>query len=230
MRNKRILLSSISLVILLSSCAPKALREDIKEFVKTFSLNESIKAYKVAGYNEENIVITNGVINKTLTTLNFDTSDVNSPKYHKNTKTYIGEELEREKDEYIEQVEDKFYFHQNDEATEYDLLECHNLIQSFFYEQVEAEGTYHIRGHYYGDYILQSCSAFQNFITIDSEKELYIFEASQIKAAPNGEKVNVHQKYEVNKLGMLVTNNVEMISPSTSSYITIEVFNNTPVL
>lgn len=217
-------------MVLLSSCALKALREDIKEFIKSFSLEESVKAYKVAGYTEENIVITNGVINKTLTTLNFDISDVTSPKYHKNTKTYVGEELEREKDEYIEQVEDKFYFHQNDEVAEYDLLQCHDLVKSFFYQQVEAEGTYHLRGQYYGDYILQSCSSFQNFITIDNEKELYIFEASQIKAAKNGERVNVHQKYEVNKLGMLVTNYVEMISPSTSSYITIEVFNNTPVL
>lgn len=218
-------LSLLTSLVLLASCSNTPLREDIKEFVSTFSLTDSVKAYKVAGYRQEERKVRTDTVSDIITELSFDVSDVTTPIYHKNVKSYVNEELKKEEDEYIEIIEDKYYFHSNETTTEYSLEQCHALVEDFFYTQEEVDGTYHLRGHYYGDYILQTCQSFQNFVTIDDEQELYIFEAEQIKKADSGENVNVHQKYEVNKLGMLVTNNVEMISNSLSYYITINVFN-----
>ena len=222
MKIKKILLSLVSIVFL-TSCFQRSLREDIKEFVANFSLEESVKAYLVAGYVSENTVTKNGTTTKVIETFDFDVSDVRDPHYHKNVKTYVDNVLSEEDDEYIVHQDDTFFYHHNDdEAEEYTLEQCHVLVRAFFYTQVEAEGTYHIRGQYYGDYVLQSCLSFQNFITIDQENELYIFEASQIKASDDG-KVNIHQKYEVNKLGMLVTNDVTMVSNNINSHIHIDV-------
>jgi hypothetical protein len=70
------------------------------------------------------------------------------------------------------------------------------------------DGTYHAQGMYYGDLLLETARELQAFITINEAKTELIFEHNS-KGRVDGKDAEIKQKYSVNKLGMLIKNNVE---------------------
>ena len=204
------------ILIALSSCSTKPeLREDIKEFVSNFSLKNAMDTYKKGGYLKEIEEIKEG--KKTLERIEMEFSYLDSahPTYTKTTTNYIDDiESSKEEVEFVV-LEEKYYISTNGELKESSLEECSELIKCFFYEKTQIEGEYHTQGMYYGDYILQVAPVLQNYITIDKDKELYLYNY-ETEGIQEGEKVTYEQHYSVNKLGMLVENHVYAESKNNS--------------
>lgn len=198
----------IILLATLSSCSTKPeLRADIKEFVTNFSLKKAMDTYKKGGYVKEVEAIEDGKVNLEVTEMEFSYLDGTHPSYSKTTTKYVDEiEVEKIEEEFVV-MDDKYYLFTNGELKESSLDECSGLIRNFFYTKTQIEGEYHVQGMYYGDYILQVAPVLQEFITIDQENELYLFEY-EVDVVRDGVTVTCGQSYSVNKLGMLIENHV----------------------
>lgn len=206
----------VILLITLSSCSTKPeLRADIKEFISKFSLIEAMDTYKKGGYIKE-IEEINGE-KKTLERIEMEFSylDAAHPSYTKTTTKFVDDvESSKEEVEFVE-IESKYYVSTNGELKESSLEECSELIKNFFYEKTQIEGEYHTQGMYYGDYILQVAPMLQNYITIDQDQELYLYNY-ETEGIQEGEKVTYEQHYSVNKMGMLVENHAHVQSKNNS--------------
>lgn len=206
----------VILLITLSSCSTKPeLRSDIKEFISKFSLKEAMDTYKKGGYIKE-IEEINGE-KKTLERIEMEFSylDAAHPSYTKTTTKFVDDvESSKEEVEFVE-IESKYYVSTNGELKESSLEECSELIKNFFYEKTQIEGEYHTQGMYYGDYILQVAPMLQNYITIDQDQELYLYNY-ETEGIQEGEKVTYEQHYSVNKMGMLVENHAHVQSKNNS--------------
>ena len=214
----------ISTVTLLASCSQNNLRSDIAEFIASFSLEDSIKAYLEAGYIETKIATENDTVTKTVLKFDFNVKDALHPQYKKVTSTFINENLEKEVVEEIKEENDKFYFYQTGEETsEYSLEQVHSLVEKFFYQKVEYE-TIHLYGMYYGDYIKQIVTVLQSLVTIDTERDLYCYSANRTYLNDKNIKVFEEQSYEVNRLGMLTKNDLVRSTDSLSVVTHIETY------
>ena len=193
-------------VMLLTSCGEKELRSDIKEFIASFSLEESVKAYQEAGYETVTVISRNGHVEKTVETFDFNIKDPANPRYQTSEITYLDNEKTGEVTSNIINENGSFYYIINGEQNkEMSLEECHDLIRKFFYKTTMYDGTVYLRGMYYGDLIKQVVPAVQDLVKIDEEKGLYTYSAGQIKKNDKNEDVHVEQTYSVNRLGMLET-------------------------
>ena len=202
----RYLAASLLTMSLLSSCAKKELRSDIKDFVASFSLSESMLAYKHAGYTSEKESFIDGVKTNENTTLNFNILDEENPEYHLKTITKTNDEDEKVYEKFLSKNEEKIYLNETEkEPVEYSINDVKLLVQDFFFTEVLLEGTYHCYGMYYGDLVLETARDFQEFVTIDQENELYELHYFT-KGKGNGKPSTLEQYYSVNKLGMLVKN------------------------
>ena len=191
---------------LLSSCAKKELRSDIKNFVASFSLSESLLAYKHAGYTSEKESFIDGVKTSENTTLNFNISDEENPEYHLKTITKIDDKEEKVYEKFLSKNEEKIYLNETEkDPIEYSINDVNLLVQDFFFLEVLLDGTYHCKGMYYGDLVLETARDFQEFVEIDQENQWYVFHHTT-KGKVDGKKASVEQYYSVNKLGMLVKN------------------------
>ena len=214
----------ISTVSLLASCSQNNLRSDIAEFIASFSLEDSIKAYLEAGYIETKIATENDTVTKTVLKFDFNVKDALHPQYKKVTSTFINENLENKKLEEIKEENEKFYFYKTGEETSlYSLEQVHSLVEKFFYQKVELE-TIHLYGMYYGDYIKQSVTTLQSLVTIDTERDLYCYAASRTYLNDKNIKVFEEQSYEVNRLGMLTKNDLVRSTDSLSVVTHIETY------
>ena len=214
----------ISTVTLLASCSQNNLRSDIAEFIASFSLEDSIKAYLEAGYIETKIATENDTVTKTVLKFDFNVKDALHPQYKKVTSTFINENLEKEVVEEIKEENDKFYFYKTGEETsEYSLKQVHSLVEKFFYQKVEYE-TIHLYGMYYGDYIKQIVTSLQSLVTIDTERDLYCYSANRTYLNDKNIKVFEEQSYEVNRLGMLTKNDLVRSTDSLSVVTHIETY------
>ena len=198
--------TSLVMVSLLSSCNKKELRSDIKEFVASFSLSESIETYKHAGYISKKETFKDGVKTLENISLNFDVRDMENPSYEYKKITKINDGDEQILEKSLTKIENKIYFLEtNKEAVEYSIEQVQNLILDFFYTETLLEGSYHCNGMYYGDLVLETARDFQEFVTIDADNSLYVF--YHLKKMTVEEKdSSIEQYYSVNKLGMLVKN------------------------
>ena len=165
----------IGAVLLLSSCG-NTLRSDIKEFVASFSLSESMLAYKHAGYTSVKVSVIDGTKTEENIELSFNTLDEENIQYSftKTTKINDGEENIFEK--FLTKNEGQYFLNEtNKDPVEYSLSDINLLIQDFFFTNTMYEGTYHSNGMYYGDLIKETAGDLQGFVEIDTENEWYIF-------------------------------------------------------
>lgn len=201
----RKVVTSLLMVLLLSSCA-KELRSDIKEFVASFSLSESMSTYKHAGYTSVKISEVDGVKTEENISLSFNTLDEENLSYTFTKKTKINDGEENIFQKFLTKNDGKYFLNETDkEPVEYSVDQINLLVQEFFYKNVMYEGTYHCNGMYYGDLILETIQELQGFVEIDQEKECYIF-SHKTSGKVDGKDSSVEQYYSVNKLGMLVQN------------------------
>ena len=201
----RKIVTSLFMVLLLSSCA-KQLRSDIKEFVASFSLSESMSTYKHAGYTSVKISEVDGVKTEENISLSFNTLDEENLSYTFTKKTKINDGEENIFQKFLTKNDGKYFLNETDkEPVEYSVDQINLLVQEFFYKNVMYEGTYHCNGMYYGDLILETISELQGFVEIDQEKQWYIF-SHKTSGKVDGKDSSVEQYYSVNKLGMLIQN------------------------
>lgn len=193
------------MVLLLSSCA-KELRSDIKEFVASFSLSQSMSTYKHAGYTSVKISEVDGVKTEENISLSFNTLDEENLTYNFTKKTKINDGEENIFQKFLTRNEGRYFLNETDkEPVEYSVDQINLLVQEFFYKNVMYEGTYHCNGMYYGDLILETIQELQGFVEIDQEKQWYIF-SHKTSGKVDGKDSSVEQYYSVNKLGMLIQN------------------------
>ena len=198
--------ASLILMSLLSSCVKKELRSDIKDFVASFSLSDSMSGYKHAGYTNVKETFIDGTKTLENTTLEFNILDESNPTYHLKTITKVNDGDENIYEKFLTKNEDKIYLNETDkEAVEFSIAEVELLIQDFFFTKTMYEGTYHCNGMYYGDLILETARELQTFVEIDQENGWYVF-YHFTKGKVDGKDSSVEQYYSVNKLGMLVKN------------------------
>lgn len=201
----RKIVTSLFMVLLLSSCA-KELRSDIKEFVASFSLSESMSTYKHAGYTSVKISEVDGVKTEENISLSFNTLDEENLTYSFTKKTKINDGEENIFQKFLTKNDGKYFLNETDkEPVEYSISQINLLVQEFFYKNVMYEGTYHCNGMYYGDLILETIQELQGFVEINQEKEWYIF-SHKTSGKVDGKDSSVEQYYSVNKLGMLIQN------------------------
>lgn len=220
---KKLLVSSLLILTLLTSCDHPELRSDIKEFIASFSLENAVSEYLNAGYVKTRSIVENGVTTTTVEDFSFNVTDALHPQYEKSIITYVdGVEILNQK-EYIYEKDDIFIYHKMDNSEQYCSLEdAHKLVEKYFYTSTQLDGTIHLGGMYYGDYCSQTAISFQNFITINQEDSLYVFHATLRVEKDLPEPLDEEQTYEVNKVGMLVRNSLSQKTASKSvfTYIT----------
>ena len=203
---------------LLVSCSKNIpLRSDIEDFIASFSLSESMQVYREVFYSAVKEQLLKNEHRFIYTNLNFNVKNIEDGEieYHKSVKVYKDDVLETETDIKIETENGKYYNVINDSKQEVTIDDCLDTIEQFFFEETMTD-YYHYNGNYYGDLVLETCRQYQEFVTIDQEKQLYVLaynrEGYEDVETDNG-KVNkyykVQQEYSVNKLGMLVENHLD---------------------
>ena len=190
---------------LLTSCNKKELRSDIAEFIASFSVEEAVESYKKTEMNKTQTVLKDGEKTVTIETIDFDVTDPYNPQYHRHSDKYVNEVKTESIDQYFKHENDDYFVIINDVEYKYDLEKCHDLIRQFFYKAVYLDGTYHEPGYYYGDMIKASALDYQNYISIDEEKQELTFSNCQ-NQIQNGEDVRRCSTFRVDALGMLTYN------------------------
>ena len=207
--NRRIIAPTLAAMSLLASCSPVELRSDIKEFVASFSLSESMSTYVSGGYTSVKETRFDGVIRHINESLTFDMKNPENPVYEYQKSIQIGEETPEITKNFLKKIDDKIYFVEGEkEPVEYNAQQINKLFTDFFYKETLYDGAYHAQGMYYGDLLLETARELQDFITINDAKTELFFEHNS-KGRVDGKDAEVKQKYSVNKLGMLIKNNVE---------------------
>lgn len=223
MRRKDITLLTL-VISLLTSCKASQIRSDISNFIASFSLEESVKSYLVAGYQMDKILIQNGQETKTVETVNFNVSDVSNPQYLKKKTVYQNGVLESEETSYILREEERFYYVSSEGKQAKSLQECHDIIEKFFYTETMFENTFHRGGMYYGDQVKQGIEYYQPYVTIDEENELYKYKYEENSYDGEGKDLHKEISYSVNKLGMLHEEYILEYNSVISQELTLKVF------
>ena len=222
MRRRNIAVTILA-ISLLTSCKPQELRSDIKAFIASFSLEDSINIYKKAGYSETTKYDDNLTHTKTVTTLSFDAEDPLNPSYELRVESYENEELKSSTYTYLTKEEEKFYLVSGDTKVLKTDKEVSTLLTNFFYTEVLLDGRYHAGGKYYGDYIREMAYDHQKLVKIDQENKLYVYSFDGNVRTDDGE-FHLKQSYQVNEYGMLVCNSSTLSAGGKTSSTEIEVF------
>lgn len=189
---------------LLVGCKQTQIRKDIEEFVSSFSLQESFLTYRRAEYNDSKESNINGVYTRELERVYFDSRDEENLSYIKENFLYEEEELVSQNEEKCYKKDGEFYYELNGEISPSSMEKYELLVTKFFYKEI-VEDTYHSRGMYYGDYVIDTCAKLQDLVTI--KDDLYIMEYRTVDSKNNSEQ---YQLLKVNRLGMLDSNHVYM--------------------
>ena len=208
-----------AVISLLSSCGQNKieLRSDIEQFIASFSLQKAMETYVKVHYKEKTIhhVLEGENDQKTdiLKTIDFDFSDAHNIEYLEKITTKENDTLKEEKIEHIITNEDKYYLVSGDNNKELTADEVNDYFVKFFYVTTQNDGRYHSGANYYGDYLTDISYVLQDYVSIDTENMLYIYDYS----FENASKTEVRkQKYSVNSIGMIV-DNYKYASNSTES-------------
>lgn len=192
------------IAISLVGCGEQKLRKDIENFVSSFSLQESFDEYKHAQYIDTQISFIDGKTTKTIEIFYYDSTDDNALTYSKIKEVYKEDILTSTTSEKCYNEDGKFYYELNSEKSDADLTKYESLVTKFFYKEI-VEETYHSRGMYYGDYILDTCLSLQDLITINNDVLTMSFSSKDTSA-----QMEQTQTLKVNRFGMLETNHVYM--------------------
>lgn len=202
MKSKTLVIFSV-FAFMLTSCN-KELRADIAEFISNFSLENAVENYKKAQAVVVLDVDKHDEIYKTIETTTIDISDASAPQYRHQTDRYEGKEYEFKSTTvtYLSYEEDKIYFVVNDDSkSEMSLEEAHKMVKTFFYKETALDDQYHNRGYYHGDNFRNSAYYYQNYITIDQENELLLFELNR-----SDSRAEESSKIVLDKWGMMLEN------------------------
>lgn len=215
----------LPLLALLSSCVSSIpLRSDIREFIASFSLEESINTYLEGGYDRHEIVYRDNVKTETYIEVDFNIKNVNHPTYTYVETIYKDDALDRTTNRQLVYEDEKIFYESEEGKTEYNLSQCRKLINTFFYTQTSIDGMYHSNGMYFGDYLVEMSRDIQNFVTINSDKTKYIFHREHT-GMENGVSATIKQDYSVNTLGMLEQYSIDShAEDGRYSTLSIEVF------
>lgn len=207
MKKKFIVL--ITIVSLLPACGQNRvkLRSDIEEFIASFSLEKAMETYAKVEFEEKtvhhNYKDGGDVKTDILKTISFDYSDAHNIEYLEKTITKVNDVQTEEKIDHIITNEDKYYLTSGDITKEISADETNNYFVKFFYTTTQNDGRYHSGGMYYGDYLTDISCVLQDYVTIDMENSLYIYDYSFETASKTELR---KQKYSVNSIGMIVNN------------------------
>ena len=200
MVKKRFLILSLLPLLSLTACQKKELRSDIAEFISHFSLSEAKETYKEAGYNSVQVISDSEGVTRVEKKLDFNIKNESNISYSYSYRKYKNEELSSSSNVTIETIDSKYIYTVDSEAKEIDINEAKKVIDVFFYEYEEYE--YHNYGVYYGDIVIDQAYDFQNYITIDENKESCKIEYQMSIT----KEYTVNQKVIVDKSGMLKSN------------------------
>ena len=207
-------------ILLLSACTQKVLRSDIQEFIASFSLSESIKEYKEAGYTLTQNVSFDGVESTSTKKIDFNIKDESNISYSYSYVEIENKEVKTNDFVKITTENNKYFLESNSvNKHEIDVEEVNENIIKFFYETDEYE--FHKYGAYYGDIVLDSAYTFQNYTTIDEENKLYKVE---YETKSKDQDITISEKLVVNSLGMLESNYVKATSSKGESVSTWVVY------
>lgn len=206
----------LALLPLLVGCSTKPeLRKDIEKFISKFSLSKAIEQYPTGGYKSTRIETKGDKTDKEVVEFEFSTVDKNHPQYSKITTKYENEVQTSQDVVTFVEIESGSCISTNGELKEATVKDCNKLIIKFFYKKTELDGQYHTGGQYYGDYLKESAPYLQKYVTIDKERELYIMEYT-VNETKSGVTTEIHQRYEVNKWGMMEHNYYSQVSENHS--------------
>ena len=194
----------ITASLLFTSCSTKSLRSDIKEFIASFSFDEAVKTRTEGGYDSIKISTEDEYVFKEVIHLEYSYSDNSNLKYDFLRTVYHDDTITQVNHNYLEYENDTIYYVTGEIRMEYDLQKSTDLIRTFFYTKSNEDPVYRYGGMYYGDYLLEMARILQDWITIDQEKQLLIYDIERDGKNQQGEKEYAHEKYSVDKLGMLV--------------------------
>lgn len=214
----------ITASLLFTSCSTRALRSDIKEFIASFSFDEAVKTHTSGGYSSIRNHNVNGYVYKENITLDFSYEDSENITYdYLQIVTHDDIEMLRVHN-YLVYEEGTLYYVSSDGKEEYDLQKSTELIKHFFYESYNQDGDYHSRGMYYGDFISEMATTYQDYIVIDNEnKQLrYTYETSG--KGDDGQNQHLKEVIIVDHIGMLVSLSFEGENGSLYSYQLISVY------
>ena len=222
---KRRLFALLLASTLLTSCANNGLRSDIAEFIASFSLDSCYEEYRHATYERKMTMVEGETSTITVEVFTFDNTIGEHPQYEKSKVEYVNGQKTYNYLQYLSEEDNIFYLNtiENDheEKVAKSLEDCHEIVKNFFFTQTEIDGSVHLRGMYYGDYIKQTATAYQNYVTISDD--LYVFEANYNKTISEGNYVATYQKYRVNSFGMLVDNYLTQVNDEKSIITEINV-------
>ena len=209
-------------ILLLSSCGSnqEELRSDIAQFITSFSVDESIKAYQEAGYLSTREMYIDGVSTVEIEKVDFNIKDMKNMTYLHTLDITEDGELTTSRIQKIEVVDTKYMYTLDDSTSEVDLDFALSIINTFFYLQEPVEG-YRVRGMYYGDYVKETALIMQNAVTIDTENDLYVESFRQVDESIG---MDITMTFKVNRLGMLEVNEQKFINKSNWIEQTITVY------
>lgn len=209
--NKIVILSTLA--VLLSSCNNVVVREDLKEFIKDFSITHCMETYKNAEVTYTSQIKDKGETSATRDVFySFDMTrenDYESIYETTNTGIYVTSSYpaykyqhvyKSENEEYDYQEMSKPSSHEEETFSSYLTAEAYLIRLNTFYRRVtESEGG-NTAGMYYGDDI-KARIRYQFNMRIDTDRNVLIYEAKNIV----DEQDNVTSLYyEVNHDGMLL--------------------------
>lgn len=203
--------ATLIVIPLLASCTIRTveLRSDIKEFIASFSLDYAMEEYKSAHFESDEIMFYYGTNKKVeeIKIIDFDYRDENNLSYTLH-KTVFEDDEEISNDIYqLRKDDNDKYYYGVDDGEEIDETGVKRLFTDFFYTKISTDGAYHSHGQYYGDYLQDSSPILQDYVTIDLDQNLYIFDYEFNNSETEDLKQKIDkQRYEVNEIGMLVNN------------------------
>lgn len=197
--------SKITLILacgfVLSSCAIP-LREDLENFVSTFSIEECFKEYKEAKYISTTKTEIENKVTKQVDEFYFNVKDINNMNYSITNKTYENEEQVTFKYENCHKENDKYIRDSDGEKKECTDVEVSEKISTFFYKEV-AHDVYHSGGMYYGDFVLDGIRKAQNFYSIENKPGSDVQLLKYSFEERDSEGIYSKITFYVNKIGML---------------------------
>lgn len=225
---RRLLFPILITTALLTSCN-RNIRSELSNYIASFSLQESMSTYLESGFTITTVEIKDEIKTTWVDETKFNKKDADNLFYQHIFTTYDSEDnvVKLEMTTY-QKNGDKYYKIDSDldgtkSETEASSGTINSLIEKFFYEDAQLDGIVHLKGLYYGDYIKQIIPNYQNLYTVN-EDGLLQFEASQKDVNKYGNDYTIHQKYEVNKIGMLERNYLERSTENLTVYKTIDVY------
>ena len=226
MKRSTIILPLVMISLLTGCKETRHLRSDIKKFIASFSLNEARKVYLDAGYTRVDISNENNQILKNIETLTFNIKDLENISYDYSIQRYVNDVLDEDNcvHSYVHKEEDGYYYTNGPSTSKISKESIvNNLVTTFFYRN-EVQDV-HSNGMYSGDTIKNLIYDLQNYVTIDQENNLFIYDM------PWGEKkdakgYNFEEYWVVNSLGMTESCYINQSNGIVSMETNITVYNN----